>query len=128
LLFAFGAVGMIVLAAKFIIPFIMIHLARSSTRELFTIGTILILLGTAYLTYTIGLSFALGAFIAGLILSESDYSSQIVSDILPFKYVFFSLFFVSIGLLLNIQLVLAYPLLIILISISIIVLKSVIVF
>lgn len=128
LLFAFSAVGMIYIAAKFIIPYVMIHLARARTREVFTIGTILILLGTAYLTYSVGLSFALGAFIAGLILSESDYSSQIVSEILPFKDVFISLFFVSIGLLLNIQLVLAYPLLIILISIGIILLKAVIVF
>lgn len=127
LLFAFGAVGMIFIAAKFLIPFVMIHLARSRMREVFTIGTILILLGTAYLTFSIGLSFALGAFIAGLILSESDYSSQIVSEILPFKDVFISLFFVSIGLLLNIQLVLAYPLTIVLISIGIIVLKAVIV-
>ncbi|HSL89085.1 MAG TPA: cation:proton antiporter [Ignavibacteriaceae bacterium] len=128
LLFAFGAVGMIYIAAKFLIPYVMIHLARARTREVFTIGTILILLGTAYLTYSVGLSFALGAFIAGLILSESDYSSQIVSEILPFKDVFISLFFVSIGLLLNIQLVLAYPLLIILISIGIILLKAAIVF
>ena len=128
LLFAFGAVGMIYIAAKFLIPYVMIHLARARTREVFTIGTILILLGTAYLTYSVGLSFALGAFIAGLILSESDYSSQIVSEILPFKDVFISLFFVSIGLLLNIQLVLAYPLLIILISLGIILLKAVIVF
>lgn len=128
LLFAFGAVGMIFVAAKFIIPYVMIHLARARMREVFTIGTILILLGTAYLTFSIGLSFALGAFIAGLILSESDYSSQIVSDILPFKDVFISLFFVSVGLLLNIQLVLAYPLPIILISIGIIGLKAIIVF
>ena len=128
LLFAFGAVGMIYIAAKFLIPYVMIHLARARTREVFTIGTILILLGTAYLTYSVGLSFALGAFIAGLILSESDYSSQIVSEILPFKDVFISLFFVSIGLLLNIQLVLAYPLLLILISIGIILLKAAIVF
>lgn len=128
LLFAFGALGMIYVAARFIIPFVMIHLARSRMREIFTIGTILILLGTAYLTFSIGLSFALGAFIAGLILSESDYSSQIVSEILPFKDVFISLFFVSVGLLLNIQLVLAYPLPIILISIGIIGLKAIIVF
>ncbi len=128
LIFAFGAVGMIFIAARFIIPFVMIHLARARMREVFTIGTILILLGTAYLTFSIGLSFALGAFIAGLILSESDYSSQIVSEILPFKDVFISLFFVSVGLLLNIQLVLSYPLPIIIISIGIIFLKAAIVF
>lgn len=127
LLFAFGAVGMIFIAAKFIIPFVMVHLARTRLREIFTIGTILILLGTAYLTFSIGLSFALGAFIAGLILSESDYSSQIVSEILPFKDVFISLFFVSIGLLLNIQMVLAYPLLILTISLGIILLKALVV-
>ncbi|HSW55961.1 MAG TPA: cation:proton antiporter [Ignavibacteriaceae bacterium] len=127
LLFAFGAVGVVFIAARFLIPYVMLHLAKTRMREAFTIGTVLILLGTAYLTFSVGLSFALGAFIAGLILSESEYSTQIVSEILPLKDVFISLFFVSIGLLLNLQLVLAYPLTIIIISIGIIIIKAIIV-
>ena len=59
----------------------------------------------SFLTYKLGLSFALGAFIVGLILAESDYSHQIISEIQPFRSVFNSIFFVSIGLLLNLQFV-----------------------
>ena len=128
LLTSAAIISFILFAAKYLAPRILYYLARSRMRELFTVGVILILLGTAFLTHTFGLSFALGAFIAGLILSESEYSSQITAEILPFKDVFNSIFFVSIGLLLNINFAIHYPLEILLISVSIIVLKSLIVF
>ena len=128
LLTSAAIISFILFAAKYLAPRILYYLARSRMRELFTVGVILILLGTAFLTHTFGLSFALGAFIAGLILSESEYSSQITAEILPFKDVFNSIFFVSIGLLLNINFAIQYPLEILLISVSIIVLKSLIVF
>ena len=128
LLTSAAIISFILFAAKYLAPRILYYLARSRMRELFTVGVILILLGTAFLTHTFGLSFALGAFIAGLILSESEYSSQIIAEILPFKDVFNSIFFVSIGLLLNINFAIHYPLEILLISVSIIVLKSLIVF
>jgi len=105
LLYASGAVVLIILLARFLMPKIMYQLARLRIREAFTVGTILMLLGTAYLTNLIGLSFAIGAFIAGLILSESDFSHQITAELLPLKDVFNSIFFVSIGLLLNINFV-----------------------
>ena len=128
LLTSAAIIAFILFAAKYLAPRILYYLARSRMRELFTVGVILILLGTAFLTHTFGLSFALGAFIAGLILSESEYSSQIIAEILPFKDVFNSIFFVSIGLLLNINFAIQFPLEIFLISVSIIVLKSLIVF
>ncbi len=128
LLTSAAIIAFILFAAKYLAPRILYYLARSRMRELFTVGVILILLGTAFLTHTFGLSFALGAFIAGLILSESEYSSQIIAEILPFKDVFNSIFFVSIGLLLNLNFAIQFPLEILLISIGIIVLKSLIVF
>ena len=128
LLTSAAIIAFILFSAKYLAPRILYYLARSRMRELFTVGVILILLGTAFLTHTFGLSFALGAFIAGLILSESEYSSQIIAEILPFKDVFNSIFFVSIGLLLNINFAIQFPLEIFLISVSIIVLKSLIVF
>jgi CPA2 family monovalent cation:H+ antiporter-2 len=91
------------------------------------VGIILIILGTAYLTYSLGLSFALGAFIAGLIFSESEYSYQIVADILPLRDAFNSIFFVSVGLLLNIAFVLEYPLYVILSAVGVLVLKALII-
>ncbi len=122
--FAFGSVALIVLVARYLMPKILFQLARLRIREAFTVGTILLLLGTAYLTHSIGLSFAIGAFIAGLILSESDFSHQITADILPLKDAFNSIFFVSIGLLLNLNFVTQNFLLLLAITAGIVILKS----
>jgi CPA2 family monovalent cation:H+ antiporter-2 len=127
ILIAFGAVVFVFVAAKFLMPKIIFQLANLRMRDAFTIGIILLLLGTAYVTHLFGLSFAIGAFIAGLILSESEYSYQIVSDILPLKDAFNSIFFVSIGLLLNIQFVVEFPLTVLLITVGVIVTKALIV-
>jgi CPA2 family monovalent cation:H+ antiporter-2 len=124
LIIAFGVLAGLLLLARFLMPLIVYQLANIRSREAFTIGVILLLLGTAYITHSFGLSFALGAFIAGLILSESDYNHQIVSDILPFRDSFNSIFFVSIGLLLNIQFVLENVLLISGLTFGIIVVKT----
>ncbi len=127
LFFAFGVVGVVLLASNYLMPRILETLVKMKMREAFTVGILLILLGTAYLTHAVGLSFALGAFIAGLILSESDYSHQIVAEILPLKDAFNSLFFVSIGLLLNIGFVFQFPYLLIGITAGIIALKAIVV-
>jgi CPA2 family monovalent cation:H+ antiporter-2 len=127
LIYAFGAVAIIILLAKFLMPKILFQLAKLRMREVFTIGVVLLLLGTAYLTHSLGLSFALGAFIAGLILSESDFSHQVVSEVLPFKDLFNSIFFISIGLLLDIHFLLSYPSVLIGTAAGIILLKSFIV-
>lgn len=127
LLFAFGTLTAIFIFAKFLMPRIIHFLAGLKVKEVFTTGVLLLLLGTAYLTNLAGLSLALGAFIAGLILSETEFSAQIVADIIPMKDAFKSIFFVSIGMLLNVQFVLSYPLTIILITAAIIFVKAAIV-
>ncbi len=127
LLFAFGAIAVILVLAKFLMPKIMYQLAKLRIREAFTVGILFILLGTAYLTYSIGLSLALGAFIAGLILSESEYSHQVVAEILPLKDAFNSIFFVSIGLLLNFKFVIQFPLMLLGAVIGVLLLKSIVV-
>ncbi len=127
LFFAFGTLTVIFILAKFLMPRVMLFLAKLKIKEVFTIGVLLMLLGTAYLTNLSGLSFALGAFIAGLILSETEFSSQIVADIIPMKDAFKSIFFVSVGMLLNVQFVLSYPIIIILVTFAIIVVKVLIV-
>jgi monovalent cation:H+ antiporter-2, CPA2 family len=128
LLTAFGAVAAIILLAKYLSPHILYRLAKLRMKEIFTVGVLLLLLGTAYLTYSLGLSFALGAFIAGLIFSESEYSHQIIADTLPLRDAFNSLFFVSIGLLLNLSFVIEYPLIVIASSLGTVLLKAMIVF
>ncbi|HMN23078.1 MAG: cation:proton antiporter [Ignavibacteriaceae bacterium] len=123
----FGVLAGLFLLARFLMPLIVYQIANIRMREAFTIGVILLLLGTAYITHTAGLSFALGAFIAGLILSESEYNHQIVSDILPFRDAFNSIFFVSIGLLLNINFVLDNVLMISSLTLGILLVKTIVV-
>ncbi len=109
LLFAFGIAAVIIIVARFLMPKILYQLAKMRIREVFTVGVILLLLGTAYLTASVGLSFAMGAFIAGLVISESDFSHEIFAQIIPFKDAFNSIFFVSIGLLLDMGFVFVFP-------------------
>jgi CPA2 family monovalent cation:H+ antiporter-2 len=93
----------IILAARKAVPFLLYHIVKLRSPELFIIFVVLMSLGTAWLTAQFGLSLALGAFIAGMVLSESEYSHQIVADVLPFRDVFNSIFFVSIGMLLSLS-------------------------
>ena len=121
---SFGAVLAILVIARLIMPKIMYQLANLRQRDAFTIGILLVLLGTSYLTHSLGLSFALGAFIAGLILAESEFNFQIISDIHPLRDAFNSIFFVSIGLLLNIEFVVENPLVIIIFSTGLLLFKA----
>lgn len=101
LAFAIGAIVGIVLMARIIVPYLLHHIVRLRSPEVFIISIVVLTLGTSWLTSEFGLSLALGAFMAGIVLSESEYSHQIVADILPFRDVFNSLFFISIGMLLS---------------------------
>jgi monovalent cation:H+ antiporter-2, CPA2 family len=89
------------LAARQIVPFLLHHVIRLRNREMFFLLVVLLCLGTAWITFSLGLSLALGAFLAGLIIAESEYSHQIVADILPFRDYFASIFFISVGMLLR---------------------------
>ena len=90
-------------AARYAVPFLLDRVVRTRIREIFVMSSLLLCLGMSLATSALGLSLALGAFLAGLAISESPYSHQVVSDILPFKNVFNSLFFISIGLLLDLR-------------------------
>jgi len=100
---AVAAIAIIIFAARTIVPYLLYHIVRLRSPEVFIISVVLMSLGTSWLTLQAGLSLALGAFIAGIVLSESEYSHQIVADILPFRDVFNSLFFISIGMLLSVS-------------------------
>jgi CPA2 family monovalent cation:H+ antiporter-2 len=97
----------VLLSARWIVPGVLHHVVHTRSRELFIITIILLCLGIALLTSRFGLSLALGAFLAGLIISESEYAHQATSDILPFKDSFIGLFFVSVGMLISIEYVYA---------------------
>jgi K+:H+ antiporter len=98
---ALAVIAGIILAARFVVPFLLHHVVRLRSQEVFIIFVVIVSLGTAWLTSHFGLSMALGAFIAGIVLAESEYSHQIVSDVMPFRDVFNSVFFISIGMLLS---------------------------
>lgn len=95
-------IAAVLLSARWVVPALLHQVVRTKSRELFVTTIILLCLGTALLTSRFGLSLALGAFLAGLIVSESEYSHQATADILPFKDSFIGLFFVSIGMLIDI--------------------------
>jgi len=103
---ALAIVLLLIVAGRFIVPTVLYHIVRTQNRELFLLGMIVICLGTATLTSMAGLSLAIGAFIIGLIISESEFSHQALSEILPLRDVFNSLFFISIGMLLDLGFVL----------------------
>jgi monovalent cation:H+ antiporter-2, CPA2 family len=84
-----------------VIPAILRRVAAWNSRELFLISIMALGIGVGYATYLVGLSFAFGAFVAGMVLSESEYSHQALSDIIPLRDVFGMLFFVSVGMLLD---------------------------
>ena len=87
--------------ARRLIPAILFLIVKKRDPELFLLSIIVIGLGVAWLTAMAGLSLALGAFLAGLIISESEYGHHAFATILPFRDIFTSLFFVSVGMLLN---------------------------
>jgi len=104
LLFAKGAgvIALVIVSAKWIVPQLLYQIARTRSRELFLLTVVVLCFAIAWLTSSVGLSLALGAFLAGLILSESEYSYQALGNILPFRDVFTSFFFVSVGMLLDV--------------------------
>lgn len=91
------------LLARYLVPRLLDLVIRTKSNELFLLTTIVLCFATAWLTHSVGLSLALGAFFAGLIISESPYSHQATVNILPFREIFISFFFVSIGMLLDLR-------------------------
>ena len=118
----------VVAVARFIMPRVLYFIVRTRIREAFLITSLLICLGMALLTFSFGLSLALGAFVAGLIISESEYSHQVASEVMPFKDLFNSIFFISIGMLLNVGFARDRFLPILVLSLALIVIKSLLVF
>ncbi|MBO8159543.1 cation:proton antiporter [Thermosyntropha sp.] len=103
LLKAVGIIILVLILSLYVVPPLLYQITRTQSRELFMFSIIAICFFVAWLTYSAGLSLALGAFLAGLIISESEYSHQALSNIMPFIDTFTSLFFVSIGMLLDIN-------------------------
>jgi CPA2 family monovalent cation:H+ antiporter-2 len=97
----------VLVAGRRIVPVVLHEVVRQRNRELFLITIVLVCLGTAAITAQVGLSLALGAFLAGLSLAESEYGHQAFTEVLPFRDTLASLFFVSVGMLLDIRFLVA---------------------
>jgi len=114
-----------ILSAKFLIPWIFYHVGRTGNKELFLVSVVFICLSTALFTSSIGLSLALGAFLAGIVISGSQYSQQAMGNIVPLRDMFMSFFFVSVGMLLNIGYLFDHLPILILASFALIFIKSI---
>ena len=113
-------------SARYIVPKLLHAVAKTNSKELFLLVTITLCFAVAFLTSQAGLSLALGAFIAGLIVSESEYSHQATSIILPFRELFTSFFFVSVGMLLDLNFFLQNILIISLLVFAVFIVKTLI--
>lgn len=119
---------LVVISARYIVPQILYQITRTRNRELFLLCICAIVLAIAWLTSSIGLSLGLGAFLAGLIISESEYSLEALGGIRPFRDVFTSFFFISIGMLLDLGFVADKIAVILPLSLGVLMLKLAIIF
>lgn len=120
-------VGLLIVLARYIVPGLLSRVVKTKSRELFILTLVVICFATAWLTSSVGLSLALGAFFAGLIISESEYSHQATANILPFREIFISFFFVSIGMLLDLNYFVNHFLMLIVFTLLVILLKMIVV-
>nr|WP_320161209.1 cation:proton antiporter [uncultured Methanoregula sp.] len=112
--------------AAWVLPRLMAQVAGVRNSEIFLLSIILVCFVITYISSSLGLSLALGAFLAGLTLSESEYFHQAFASIIPFRDIFTSFFFISVGMLLNLWFVLKNPVVIIVLVIAVLILKAVI--
>lgn len=114
----------LLLASRWLLPRLFHEVAAARSPELFVLLALVIVLLTAWLTHLLGLSPALGAFLAGMLLGESHYRHQIEADIRPFRDILLGLFFVSIGMLIDLQLFASHGLLILGLTLGLLLLKG----
>ena len=117
---AVGLIGLLLVGGPRVMRMWLTLVARRKSEELFVLNLLLITLGLAWLTELAGLSLALGAFIAGMLISETQYKQQVETDIRPFHDVLLGLFFISIGMMLDWRLVLErWPLVLLLVTVPV---------
>ncbi|MEC4677913.1 MAG: monovalent cation:proton antiporter-2 (CPA2) family protein [Nitrospirota bacterium] len=108
---ALGILVLVILGGRYLLHPILHRVARYGAPEVFTASAVLLVLGTAILTERVGLSMAMGAFVAGLLIADSSYRHQVSAEIQPFRGLLLGLFFMSMGMSLNLRLLFEQPLL-----------------
>jgi CPA2 family monovalent cation:H+ antiporter-2 len=120
------AIVAVLAAGRWLLRPLFHEIAHSRLRELFTLTVLLVALGSAWVSYVAGLSFALGAFLSGMMLAETEYRHQIEAVIRPFRDILLGLFFISVGMLLDLHLLLRELPLVSLLLVTLVPLKAVI--
>jgi glutathione-regulated potassium-efflux system ancillary protein KefC len=121
---AIAVIAAIVLGGRLLLRPALRWIASSATPEIFTAAALLLVVATAALMQAVGLSMALGAFLAGVLLAESEYRRELETDIEPFKGLLLGLFFIAVGMSIDFAVVLAQPLLIAAIVLAFLALKA----
>jgi CPA2 family monovalent cation:H+ antiporter-2 len=121
---ALGLVALVLLAARYLVPRVLGWVDASRSRELFLLSVLTLCIGTAWLTSLAGLSLALGAFLGGFAVADTRYGHRALGDILPLRDAFVSLFFVSLGMLLDARVFVQRPLAVLLLLSGFVVLKG----
>lgn len=103
-----GVGAVVFVLQRYLVPYFLEVVIKTKNKELFILSVIVLCFGVAWLTSAVGLSLALGAFFAGLIISESEYSHQATANVLPFREIFISFFFISVGSLLDLNFFVAH--------------------
>ncbi len=117
-------ITVIIYLARTIVPRLLRSIVHTRNQELFLMAILVICFATALITYELGLKLALGAFLAGLIVSESEFSYDALSHMLPLKKIFTSIFFVSIGMLLDVSFFASHAFMVIGLTIFVMVIKT----
>jgi monovalent cation:proton antiporter-2 (CPA2) family protein len=120
---AIGLIAGLVLAGRLLLRPLLRWIAATGMREIFIAFALFLIVGSALLTQSVGLSMALGSFIAGILLADSEYRMELEVDIEPFKGLLLGLFFMAVGMAINVGLVVKNPLLVIALAIAVVALK-----
>ena len=126
LLVSLGAMVALVVGGRFAVRWTLDRVVSERNRDLFTLCVGFFAIGTALVSAAAGFSLAIGAFLAGLIISESEYGQQALSDVIPFRVLFSGVFFTSIGMLLDLSLLVERPLIVVGAAVLIVALKTVV--
>ena len=123
-----GVIGAIVLGGRLLLRPLLRWIAKSRTPEIFTAASLLLVVGIAYLMVMVGLSMALGAFLAGVLLADSEYRSELEADIEPFKGLLLGLFFIAVGMSIDFGVIMRSPWLMAGILLGFLALKAVVIY
>ena len=123
-----GVIGAIVLGGRLLLRPLLRWIAKSRTPEILTAASLLLVVGIAYLMVMVGLSMALGAFLAGVLLADSEYRSELEADIEPFKGLLLGLFFIAVGMSIDFGVLMRSPWLMAGILLGFLALKAVVIY